>query len=298
MTQMRPRDPSAPKVSHPIDNRHALLYVTFQWTSSRFSTKMRAMYTSQHPSTVDIFCSSDDLLSHAAFGEDGNHLILATHDESRRLRLYKIIIHWNVTPLTRGNQHAMTVAPTLEIGHLTALDRVSPQMSDVARLSHLSVVPVPLESERTNGGATLSPVVLGVYTYAASQLDTLQAQPDTVSVPGSMACRVGHAHFTRQLCETENYRDNTRHNVHNYSQTTARFDQQQADFVCRVSVLALPCWRWSRAMEQSITGTGPRLALLGRTKTPPRCRVCHKAGSNTSQAITILMSPSQRTEVR
>ncbi|WPG99810.1 Hypothetical protein R9X50_00262900 [Acrodontium crateriforme] len=179
VTQMRARDQNAPTVYHPIENRNALLHVRANGKLSLIYQNEIGVY-STITSDLDIFKSSEDLITHAAFGENGAHLLLTTHDEHRRIRLYKITINWNATQLTRGTAQYLTVTPTLEIGHLTALDKATPQISDVARLSHLRVIPVP--AENAEPGASLSPVILGIYTHAASSLNALHAQPETISV--------------------------------------------------------------------------------------------------------------------
>jgi mediator of RNA polymerase II transcription subunit 16 len=127
--------------------------------------------------------SSHDLLSHAAMGQEGSTLLLVTHDLGKRFRLYKITIKWNPMqhPTTQGAPPNITVAPTLEIGHLTMLEHVAPQQHDTARLSDLQLLP-RIPPVATEPGSTSLPTVLAVFTRATVPAGASQQAQEAFSV--------------------------------------------------------------------------------------------------------------------
>lgn len=164
----------APQVQHP-DSKGSLLYVTRRGNLFLlFQNENGIWHSISHG--LDLYPSMEALISHAALGEHGNHLLLVTHNEACRLRLFKVNISWNPTP---NPPHGVRVAPTIEIGHLTTLERVAPQHSDSARLTHLRIMPPPplLPDQH----APSPPDVLAVYTHASS-LDAPPSQQDGFNV--------------------------------------------------------------------------------------------------------------------
>ncbi|TKA79387.1 hypothetical protein B0A55_02827 [Friedmanniomyces simplex] len=179
LTQRRVLDQHAPRVHHALDNRSALLFVTS-------SCKLVLLYQNEqgiwHSTSVQLenWQSSKELLTHAAIGEEGDHLVLITHDHERRFRVYRVTIHWNHTQQSHSNGTFTTVLPTFEIGHLTILDHVGPQQAQFTKLSLLRVIPaVQHFAEQSRPTAT---TVLAVFTHAPTPVTTTQQQQDAFSV--------------------------------------------------------------------------------------------------------------------
>ena len=179
---MRMRDSNEPSVHHAADGRHALLYVTRD-------ARLFLMYQNEliwHSTSARLanINSSHDLLSHAAMGPEGSSLLLVTHDLGTRFRLYKITITWNMFqhPASQpGVPPNVTVAPAIEIGHLTMLEHVAPQQADAARLSELQLLPriPPVATEPTSMSL---PTVLAVFTRAVIPADATQSAQEAFSV--------------------------------------------------------------------------------------------------------------------
>lgn len=166
------------RVHHPAENRSALLHVSRVGKLSLLYQNEVAAWQSV---SAELDASSEDreLLSHAAFGENGDHLLLCTHDKARNLWLYKITINWNIAQIPRGHASVTIVNPSLEIGHLAALQHVAAEHSDTARLSHLRIVPTPPDVAEQG---PLLPVVLAVFTHATSPTDGTEQHQDTFSI--------------------------------------------------------------------------------------------------------------------
>ena len=180
-TDMRMRDTNEPTVHHAADGRHALMYVT---RDARlvlmYQNELTWHSTSARLATIN---SSHDLLSHAAMGPEAATMLLVTHDLGRRFRLYKITITWNPMqhPSQQGAPPNITVAPTLEIGHLTMLEHVAPQQADAAKLSDLHLLP-RIPPVATEPGSTSLPTVLAVFTRAKLPADTTQQAQEAFGV--------------------------------------------------------------------------------------------------------------------
>lgn len=118
--------------------------------------------------------SSSELVSHADICEDGLDLLAITYDCSSRMRLYRIVIHWNASQHNRApNLTYILVAPTLEVQHLTSVDNVRVQHADAARLSHLRFVPAVSEAAQV---VPTLPLVVAIFTHAALPTDGAQNQ--------------------------------------------------------------------------------------------------------------------------
>lgn len=118
--------------------------------------------------------SSDELLSHAALGEDGADLLAVTYDNSSRMRLYRVTIEWNASQHSRGPGQTYTlVAPTLQVHHLTASHNARAQHADGAKLTHLRIIPTVPEAAQTQ--PTL-PTVIAVFTQTSFAVDATQSQ--------------------------------------------------------------------------------------------------------------------------
>lgn len=176
---MRHRDQNEATVHHAAEQRNAFLYVSRD-------ANLTLMYQGEgtwHATSVrpGNMATSDEMLTHAALGEDGDHLLLVTHDLTRRFKLYKITIAWNPSQHTRssGTQYT-SVAPVLDIGHLTTVDNVAAQHADTARLSTLKVIPAT-PSFVDYGTPTFTSVV-AVFTRASLPADPTQQPPESFSV--------------------------------------------------------------------------------------------------------------------
>lgn len=172
LTQMRTPEQNAPRIHHPAENKNALFYVT---ANCRLCLLYQNEINVWQSVSVDLeaWASSEDLLSHAAFGADGDRLVLATHDNARHMRIYSISINWNPSQHSKGNIHYITVAPALYIGHLSALESVAPQHANTARLSHLAVVPKP--ARHADDGPPSSATVCAIFSHTPMPLDPSQS---------------------------------------------------------------------------------------------------------------------------
>lgn len=180
-TDMRMRDSNEPTVHHAIDGKHALLYVTRDARLTLMYQNEQTWHsTSARLATIN---SSHDLLSHAAMGPEGTTLLLVTHDLGRKFRLYKIVITWNPMqhPSGQGGPPNVTVAPTLDIGHLTMLEHVGPQQADAPMLSDLQLLP-RIPPVATEPGSSSLPTVLAIFTRASLPADATLQAPETFSV--------------------------------------------------------------------------------------------------------------------
>ena len=180
VTNMRQPDMNAPSVHHVVDQRNAFLYVSRD-------ANLTLMYQNEgtwHSNSMKLekFTSSDQLLSHAAMGENGDHLLLVTFDLAKRFRLYKISITWNASqhPRPNGNGSLTLVAPALDVAHLTAVENAAPQHADAARLSSLRIIP-PVQALADEGTPTF-PTILAIFTRAHLPVDPTQQPQEAFSV--------------------------------------------------------------------------------------------------------------------
>ncbi|KAK0272609.1 Mediator of RNA polymerase II transcription subunit 16 [Friedmanniomyces endolithicus] len=176
-TQMRVLDQHVPQVHHALENRSALLYVNATSKLILLYQNEQGIWQSYSVQLGD-WQLTQDLLTHAAIGEEGDHLILTTHDYNRRFRVFKITIHWNSTQQSHSNGTTTTVSPTLEIGHLTLLDQVGPQQAQSTKLSILCVIPA-IQQFAEQGSPTATTVV-AVFTHAPSRLTDVQQEAFSV----------------------------------------------------------------------------------------------------------------------
>ncbi|KXL45872.1 MAG: hypothetical protein FE78DRAFT_70587 [Acidomyces sp. 'richmondensis'] len=165
-------DQKAPRINHPSPRGNALLYIT---CSGRFTL----LYQNEpgiwfHVSAeLESSASSEELLSHAAFGEHQDHLYAVTYGAAKRFRVYRVSISWNPSQITRNAHNFIIVNPVLNISHLTALEHAAPQHAGNARLTLLRIVsPPPPHAE--NGVHVSS--VLAVFTHASPPMDPASNQ--------------------------------------------------------------------------------------------------------------------------
>lgn len=179
-SSMRHRSGNEPSVHHPADGKDAMLYVTKE-------AKLTLTFPNEivwHSVSVKIesISSSGELLSHAAMTQDGDYLLLVTHDLAKRFRLYKITITWNATQHTRPNGPPFTtVAPTIEVAHLTSREHIAAQHADTTRLSGLHFIPV-IPSNAADQSTSTYPTILAIFTRASIPTDPSQQHQEAFSV--------------------------------------------------------------------------------------------------------------------
>ena len=131
--------------------------------------------------TTELYTSNADidLLSHAAFVDNGDHLLLCTHDMAQGLWLYRISVHWNIVQHNKGNISMTIVSPKVEIGRLATLENIAAQHANAARLSHLRIVATPPDVAEQG---QLPPIIMAVFSHANLSIDATQQHPEAHSV--------------------------------------------------------------------------------------------------------------------
>ncbi|KAF2770839.1 hypothetical protein EJ03DRAFT_56389 [Teratosphaeria nubilosa] len=186
---------NVPRIHHPDQRQHSLLCVT---TSGKLSLIHQHESGIFQTTSVDLELSGpgDDLITHAAFGERDDHMILATHDTTQRMKVYKVSINWNAAQPNRNVP--ISVSPVVEVGHLSIVEHVGAQHFDNARLSTLKVLSTP-PAHTDVGGASTS--IVAVFTHAPSALANAQPQQDAYSIIARWSIELTmpklHAAFTK-----------------------------------------------------------------------------------------------------
>lgn len=232
MVPLKGRDPNAPRIHNAIDGKGALVYVSrngcltllYQQESGRWYSVQKEL---------DRVGLSDEMISHASFCDYGNRLLLVAHDEARRIRVLTIYIDWNVSHQTRPNgQPSLRVNPSLDVSHLTSLEHVSAQHSDVARLTTLTALSqVPDFAADQNPPSP--PTIVATFTLAALHTDATQQMPDSFTAISRW-----------QLEETTSIMHESFGNLRKNSNATLaipprKFLQRQPDQVTMKLILAL-----------------------------------------------------------
>lgn len=170
-----------PTIHHPATGSNALLCVSRD-------AKLTLMYqvdTSWQSTSVafEDIDSASQLVTHAAFGREEDHLLLVTHDLSRRLLLYKIFIAWHPSQQQRsGVQNPVAVvAPVLDVQRRSVVDNVATQHTDAAALSYLCVVP-RIPSGGVEPDSPTFPTVLAVFTHVSSRAGPTQTHEEAFSI--------------------------------------------------------------------------------------------------------------------
>ncbi|KAI5239334.1 hypothetical protein E4T43_06859 [Aureobasidium subglaciale] len=148
-------------VSNPIDNKAAFLCVTRR-CQLKLIYEQPSQPWSQFVMTLDDITDYGDTLTHAAFCQANQHLVMVTYDSSKRLRLYKIMINWNANA-GEGNNHKATLSPQMAILHVELLDRCVPQSSDRAASAQLSSLHIEPQSQAIDNTTF---TVIAVFTSA------------------------------------------------------------------------------------------------------------------------------------
>lgn len=117
---------------------------------------------------------SQESISHASFCEYGNRLLLVAHDEARRFHVFAISVEWNASHTARPNgQPSIRVNPSLSVVHLTGLEHVNAQHSDLAKLTGLRVLS-STPDYLTDHHLPSPPTIIATFTQAALPLNNMQ----------------------------------------------------------------------------------------------------------------------------
>ena len=170
---IKTRDPNAPRIHNPSDGKGALIYVSrnscltllYQQESGRWYAVQKDLGHTE---------LSEESISHASFCDYGNRLLLVAHDEARRFHVFAISIEWNASHTARPNgQPSIRVNPSLSVVHLTGLECVTAQHSDLAKLTSLRVMPLTPDL-LTDQHLPSPPTVVATFTQAALPLNNMQ----------------------------------------------------------------------------------------------------------------------------
>lgn len=174
---MKPRDPNAPRVHNPSEGKGAAVFVTRNNCLTLLYQQESGRWYAVHKN-LDHAGLSDDMISHASFCEYGNQLLLVLHDEARRFRVLTVTIEWNPSQQARpSGQPSIRVNPSLSVGHLTSLEHVSAQHSDLARLTGLSFLPQVPEGASDQQPPS-PPTIVATFTHASLPADSTQQAPE------------------------------------------------------------------------------------------------------------------------
>ncbi|KAF2088775.1 hypothetical protein K490DRAFT_63988 [Saccharata proteae CBS 121410] len=182
---------------NPIEPRAAIICLTRNGTIRLLHQQADSQWHDA-VSDVEAINSAKATFTHASFAPDKDDaLLLAAHDLSGSLHIYRIRIHWNLTKQQPG-QLAMT-SPVLEVSALKTEDNCSPtgssldvtdgamdneqqQVSFPAQLTHLTFVPTaPHEAS--------SPMILAVFSHTPAAIPSLVGQSSTQQPPFSILAR-------------------------------------------------------------------------------------------------------------
>ncbi|OQO05141.1 hypothetical protein B0A48_08161 [Cryoendolithus antarcticus] len=172
------RDQQAPRLHHPVDGKTAFLYVTRN-TLLTLCYQHDATTWGTASTTLEPLSTLDETLSHAAFCQQDNKLLLVTHDLRRHMRVYTITIDWNGTQgKDQYRSGTLRIAPSLLIGHSVSLEYVAPQHSEGTLLTSLQIIlPVPIFAESSVPSYT---TIVATFAQASYPSDaTQQAQSFT-----------------------------------------------------------------------------------------------------------------------
>ncbi|KAK5115953.1 hypothetical protein LTR62_000409 [Meristemomyces frigidus] len=168
VASMRQPDQNMPRVHNALEGRHTLFYVSA-------TSKLTMLYQDEqaiwHAVSLQLeeWHMTHDLLTHAAMGEDGDRLLLVTHDHARRMRVYRIVINWNTQQQRRNGVNVLTVSPSLDVSNLCML---GPQHAGAAQLASLHILPAaPPHADQLLSATT---IVVAVFVHASQQFGGMQ----------------------------------------------------------------------------------------------------------------------------
>lgn len=171
--QFKNRDPNAPRVHNPSEGKSALFYVSRNNCLTMIYQQESGRWYTVHKD-LDHTGQADELITHAAFCEYGNQLLLVTHDEAKRFRLVVISIEWNASQQARPNgQTSIRVNPSMDVVHLTGLDNVTAQHADLTNLTGLMLLPAISDSP-ADQQLPSPPTIVATFTHAALPSSTTQ----------------------------------------------------------------------------------------------------------------------------
>ncbi|KAM0722911.1 hypothetical protein Q7P37_001109 [Cladosporium fusiforme] len=179
--QIKGRDAQAPRIHNPSDGKNAIAHVSRNGCLTLLYQQESGRWYSVHKE-LDHTGLSDELISHASFCEYGNQLLLVAYDEAKRFRVITISIDWNVSqhPRPTGGT-SIRLNPSIEVGHLTGLEHVAAQHSDIARLTCLTLLPqVPdFAVDQTLPAPPSPPTIIATFTHTVLPSGTTQQIPES-----------------------------------------------------------------------------------------------------------------------
>ncbi|OQO12319.1 hypothetical protein B0A48_02961 [Cryoendolithus antarcticus] len=123
--------------------------------------------------TLETLSTLDEKLSHAAFCQQDDKLLLVTHDLRRHLRVYTVTIDWNSTQgKDQHRQGTFRIVPSLQIAHIVSLEYIAPQHSEGTLLTSLRIIPPLLAF--TEPSFTSYATVVAIYAQATYPADPTQ----------------------------------------------------------------------------------------------------------------------------
>lgn len=178
--QIRGRDPNAPRIHNPSDGKSALVYVTRNKCLTLLYQQESGRWYAVHKD-LDHTGLSEEQISHASFCEYGNQLLLVAHDEARRFRVLAVSIEWNASHQSRPNgQPSIRVNPSLDVIHLTELEHVGAQHSDLAQLTNLTVLS-SIPDHLIDQQLPSPPTIVATFSHTALPLDATQHMTERFS---------------------------------------------------------------------------------------------------------------------
>lgn len=171
--QIKNRDPNAPRIHNPSDGKSALLYVSRNNCLTMLYQQESGRWYAVHKD-LDHAGLTGELISHAAFCEYGNQILLVTHDEAKRFRMLAISIEWNVSQQARPNgQPSIRLNPSLDVVHLAGLENVAAQHAELTQLTGLTLLPSAPDFSIDQQLPSL-PTIVATFTHAALPSSTSQ----------------------------------------------------------------------------------------------------------------------------
>ena len=123
-----------------LENKSAFLCVTRN-NHLRLVAQQQTTPWTETSLELGELTSSNDIVTHATFGDIQGQLLLATYDASKCLRLYRVNIVWNAVQGDYQHGQPPSVTPQLRATHIQLLDRILPQRPNGSELSQILIQP-------------------------------------------------------------------------------------------------------------------------------------------------------------
>ncbi|KAK5159798.1 Mediator of RNA polymerase II transcription subunit 16 [Recurvomyces mirabilis] len=167
LTSMHMSNTNLPRVHNALEGRNALMHVSATSKLTLLFQNELGVWHALH-SVLEEWHTSKDILTHAAIGMEGDHLILVTHDHARRFRVYKIVINWNAVQ-QNPNGGVVTIAPTVDVSHLSMLGPERPELAQLTSLHILSAA-----APHADPSASATTTVAAIYTHVPTAMGAVQ----------------------------------------------------------------------------------------------------------------------------